>query len=163
MQGGKKIRHHRQNVRDYLLKRKVLSEALPQQLRKLQGYRILPASYAKVLNWKMGFNSRRNTSVTPSSRRSPHGKGELSVVPLKTRAIKKRPPFPKAALRFAYVNLFTRCCGRSRRRGWRGRCAIATGRRKLVQPELVADAGVGRIADRPLQVGGVLNGQQPFV
>ena len=28
---------------------------------------------------------------------------------------------------------------------------------------MVADAGVGGIGGRPLQVGGVLNGQQPFV
>jgi hypothetical protein len=42
------------------------------------------------------------------------------------------------------------------------RTASADGR-KGVQTELVADAGVGGIADGPLQVGGVLNGQQPFI
>jgi hypothetical protein len=83
------------------------------------------------------------------------------VHPKLIRPNKKRPPYPKAAWRFLQFDLRMRGRGRWSRRSSRS-CGCAGGR-KGVQTELVADAGVGGIADGPLQVGGVLNGQQPFV
>ena len=40
---------------------------------------------------------------------------------------------------------------------------MTVGGRKGVEAKRVAHAGIGGIGGRPLQVGGVLNGQQPFV
>src|ERR1035437_2862966 len=52
--------------------------------------------------------------------------------------------------------------GRGRRCRRSSRCGGAGGR-KGVEPEFVAHAGVGRVGGRPLQIGGVLNGQKIFV
>ena len=124
-----------------------------------------------------GEHSRpRLSGLTPSSNPFPpadvssggagnHTRGRVRsppvVHPKLIRPNKKRPPYPKAAWRFLQFNLRLRCRGRWSRRSSRS-CGCAGGR-KGVQTELVANAGVGGIADGPLQVGGVLNGQQPFV
>src|ERR1035437_10162666 len=77
---------------------------------------------------------------------------------LKYWKTKKRPPFPKAALRFPNLILRLRCRGRSRRRG-RGVVVRWEG----IQTEFVALGGVGGIDGREFQVGGVLDGQDVFL